>query len=783
MKKILLLFSFFLLLLNAQAQINPVALGNWRFHIPYGKGIQVAEDYQGKIYCATQFGMFSYNNNNGEYEYYSTLSGLSDHELNNIRFDQVTKILMITYVNSNIDLILPDKTIINIPDIKQKNIVGGKAINSITFINGLAYLGCEFGIVVLDLSRREIRDTYYIGPSSSTVNVQGIAFSGTTLLAATESGVFTADINNPTIFNSTAWTKDLTFFAPTANYSSAATVGGKFVVVKTDGVTFSDTVFINNGGVWQQFYSETANRASVDEHNGMIMYRNWYEVLALDENANVVKGLNIYNGPNFALRKCIVDNSGNFWIADYQNGLILQNSSTPYTFLTPNGPGAEAVYSLQALGGKVWVASGSVNGDVAIYDYKYGSYRFADNRWKSFNRATDSIYNQACNFSPANSSVAIDPLDLEHVYVGNFGAGILEYRNDRGVAIYNTNNSAIANVTVSDSNDTRVGGLTFDADGNLWAVTGYNTKSVSVHRASGGWFAYQLPDPNLIDNVNFKPIVDDYGQKWFISHKGASNGAGVYVFKEASLSSSSGVQLKALTTQSGKGNLPDLFVRSLAKDKDGAIWIGTNQGVAVVYNPGNVFNGGNYDAQKVILVQDGYAQYLLETENVTAVAIDPANRKWFGTANGGVFNMSADGTKQLFNFNVDNSPLPSNSITDIAIDEMSGEVFIGTDKGLLSYQGDATTGDDHCKGFIVFPNPVQHDYNGPIAIRGTVNNADVKITDIAGNLVYHTKANGGLATWNGKNYSGERAQTGVYIIYVSNEDGTQTCLTKLLFSR
>ena len=224
-------------------------------------------------------------------------------------------------------------------------------------------------------------------------------------------------------------------------------------------------------------------------------------------------------------------------------------------------------------------------------------------------------------------------------------------------------------------------------------------------------------------------------------------------------------------------------MRSLAKDKDGAIWIGTNQGVAVVYNPGNVFNGGNYDAQKVILVQDGYAQYLLETENVTAVAIDPANRKWFGTANGGVFNMSADGTKQLLNFNIENSPLPSNSITDIAIDEMSGEVFIGTDKGLISYQGDATTGDDHCKDFIVFPNPVQHDYNGTIAIRGTVNNADVKITDVAGNLVYHTKANGGLATWNGKNYSGERAQTGVYIIYVSNEDGTQTCLTKLLFSR
>jgi hypothetical protein len=278
-------------------------------------------------------------------------------------------------------------------------------------------------------------------------------------------------------------------------------------------------------------------------------------------------------------------------------------------------------------------------------------------------------------------------------------------------------------------------------------------------------------------------VVDDYGQKWFIGHKGASNGAGLYVMKEASLTSSAGVKLKNYTNVKGHGNLPDLFVKSLAKDKDGAMWIGTNQGVAVVYNPGSVFEGGDYDAQKVIIEQDGYAQYLLETENVNAIAIDAANRKWFGTANGGVFLMSADGTKQLLNFNMENSPMPSNNVNDIAINDESGEVFIGTDKGLISYQGDATTGGDYCSGYVVFPNPIRHDYNGPIAIRGLVNNADVKIADVAGNVVYHTKANGGLATWNGRTYKGERAQTGVYIVYVSNEDGSQTCTTKMLFSR
>lgn len=782
MKKTLSLFAFLLFIISAHAQINQVSLGNWRLHIPYRQGVAVAEDYKGKIYCAAQFGMFSYDNNTGEYEYYTTLTGLSDHEINNIRLDQASGILMITYSNSNIDLLLPDKTIINLPDIKQKNIVGGKGINSITFINGLAYLSCEFGIVIVDLHRYEIRGTYYIGANSSTVNVQGIAFDGTTLLAATEGGVYTANINDPTIFNSTAWTKDLSFAEPNGNFSSAAMISGKFFVVKANSAVYKDTLFINNNGVWTQFINETGFLAHVEDHNGYLMYSNWTEVIAMDVNANVVAGINIYNGPNFVLRRGVLTTNRELWIADHQNGLLLSTPSETYKFFTPNGPGAEAVFGMQALGGILWVASGSLEGDKPFYDNKNGMYKFSDERWKFFNLTNDSIYSLAAQRSPAVSGVAIDPNNNAHVYVAGYGAGVLEYVNDKGVALFNARNSPLG-WAKTDTNDVRVGGLTFDSDGNLWIVTTYNTKAVTVRQQNGTWYSYNLPDPTMIDNVNLRPIVDDYGQKWFVSHKGASNGAGVYVFKEASLTSSAGVKLKALTTQSGSGNLPDLFVNVLAKDKDGAIWIGTNTGVAVIYNPGNVFSGSGFDAQKVILEQDGYAQYLLETESVTAIAVDPANRKWFGTASGGVFLMSADGTKQLRNYNIDNSPLPSNSISDIAINDITGEVFIGTDKGMISYLGDATAGGDECKDHLVFPNPVLHGYNGPIAIRGLLNNADVKIADVAGNIVYHTKANGGLATWNGMNYSGERAQTGVYTIYVSNEDGSQTCVTKLLFAR
>ncbi|MBK6988656.1 MAG: T9SS type A sorting domain-containing protein [Bacteroidetes bacterium] len=783
-KNLLLTLVTFLVFLSASAQIDPVSLGNWRMHIPYNKGIQVAEDYQGKIYCATQFGMFSYEKSSGEFDFFTTLNGLSDNEISNIRFDQTTKILMITYLNSNIDIILPDKTIINLPDIKQKSIVGGKKINSITFINGLAYLGCEFGIVIIDLQKQEVKDTYFIGPNSSNLNVMDVAFNGTDIIATTETGVYKAYFYDPAIFNFNAWAKDLTLVEPNANYTSAAVVDNKFVIVKTNAATEKDSVFMYDGSSWFYFINEDYKGAYVDDHNGKIVYRNGYRLAVYDALGNKYDEIDIFSGDNLDFRKGFLDADGYFWVADFRNGLYGKFPDNTYHKIYPNGPGAEAVYSMQALKNKVWVASGSIDGDKAFFDIKNGIYRFADGNWKTFNRESDSVYDAACRISsPAVSSVAIDPNDPEHVFVASYGAGILEYQNDKGVRIYNTLNSTISQVTVSDSNDIRVGGLTFDDDGNLWAVTGYTISALTVKRASGGWFTYQLPDPGLIDVVCFKPVVDDYGQKWFIGHKGASNGAGLFVVKEASLSSNSGLKFKQYTNLKNYGNLPDLFVRSLAKDKDGAIWIGTNQGVAVVYNPGSVFDGTNYDAQKVIIEQDGYAQYLLETENVNAIAIDAANRKWFGTANGGLFLMSADGTKQLLNFNTENSPLPSNNITDIAVNDVTGEVFIGTDKGLISYQGDATEGGETCEDYLVFPNPVLHNYNGPIAIKGLINNADVKITDVAGNIVFHTKANGGLATWNGMNYKGERAQTGVYIVYVSNEDGTQTCTTKMLFSR
>jgi hypothetical protein len=764
---------------SVKAQSASVALGAWREHIPYSKSIDVEETNDGLIYCASTAGLFTYNKTNGEINVLSRLSELSDQEFASIEYDKVTGVLLIAYVNSNIDIIYPDKTIMNLPDIKLKNIVGGKSINSIIFINKFAYLACDFGIVVIDLTRREVKDTYYIAPNGVQLIIHDIAYNGTEMIAATDNGIYRADYNDPNIFNYTGWHKDTTLVEPNANYTSAASFQGKFYAVKFQPAWGLDTALVWSNNAWSYFDINGWELSFFDNDDNFLYYGDYYYIKALD--ANMVQhgygDITMY--PNANLKNAVCDADGSFWVADFVNGLVLVHPDFTYEKFFPNGPSSSAGWTLASRGGTVWVSTGVISGDAAE-DVKYGVFRFADNQWQSYDCTNDAIYQQLCSYgSKATNCVAIDPSDPNHAFIGSWGSGILEYRKEGGVAHYNAYNSTLHSI-VTDTSKVNVGGVEFDDEGNLWSVNCSNSKPVSVRKPNGQWLDFFISDPNASSFSFYNMVIDDYGQKWFCA-RNSSNGEGVCVFKEKSINETYNGSYRRLTDDVGNGALPDMYVRSLAKDKDGSIWIGTNKGVAVVYNPGNVFSGDNFDAQKIIIQQDGYNQYLLETEFVTAIAVDGANRKWFGTYGGGVFFMSADGQKQLLTFNVDNSPLPSNSINGITVDDVSGEVFIATDKGIISYRGDATEGGDLCSDYYAFPNPVKSEYHGPIAIRGLVANADVKIADVAGNVVYHTKANGGEAIWYGTNFSGERAKTGVYVVYISNEDGTQTCTTKILF--
>jgi len=223
-------------------------------------------------------------------------------------------------------------------------------------------------------------------------------------------------------------------------------------------------------------------------------------------------------------------------------------------------------------------------------------------------------------------------------------------------------------------------------------------------------------------------------------------------------------------------------VHCVAEDNDGAIWLGTSKGVAVYNNPGRIWDTDNFYAiQPSLDLNDGLYHPLLENETVTAIAVDGANRKWLGTKNSGVYLVSETGTKEILHFTASNSPLFSDNIVSIAINQKNGEVFIGTEKGMISYMGEAIEGKSTYDSVYVYPNPVRETYDGPVTITNLIENSEVKITDIAGNLVYRTTSLGGQAIWDGTNLNGRRVKTGVYLVFCNDENGEETHITKLLF--
>jgi hypothetical protein len=261
-------------------------------------------------------------------------------------------------------------------------------------------------------------------------------------------------------------------------------------------------------------------------------------------------------------------------------------------------------------------------------------------------------------------------------------------------------------------------------------------------------------------------LIDKNNYKWIRIEP--NKGGGLIVYNDKTNAS------KYITDQAGHGGLPNIGVKAIAEDKTGQIWLGTKEGVAIFYTPDNIFSGTASDASVPIF--DGFP--LLYNEDITCIAVDGGNRKWIGT-NNGLWLFNDDASEVIANYTVENSPLLSNAIIDVEINEKTGEVFISTDKGLISYRGTATTGQTAHSNVKVFPNPVKPDFNGLVGISGLTNDAVVKITDIYGNLIYETKAEGGTAVWNAKNYHGEKAKTGVYLIFSSSEVGIETYIANI----
>ena len=757
-----------------------LAIGQWRDHLSYKRGIAITQT-EGLIYCATESGIFRMEKYDNSIDRLSKISGLSDVDVSTLRYNFFDRTLLIAYKNANIDLI-KDNIIYNISDIKRTVITAKKTIHNIHFKNQLAYLACGFGIVILDLEKREIQNTCYIGKNGRFINVRDIASDSSYLYAATDSGVYRASLNANNLADYNAWQR--LSGLPAGIYNAIASLNGKiytnFSGNLMTGAFNKDTIFSFNGTSWSKpipdsIYNHTPLR-SMEVYNDELIVSFAYNVDLFDRDG-IWTGKRIggfSTGFGIEPRQAIVDFTSPkvIWIADYTNGITknydIWGGSNYYL---PNGPNTSEVYSMSMVDEDLWVARGDRN---EIWNNIYNPaevYKFSNESWSSFTSSTISALDSMRDIV----SVTIDPKDKKHVFLGSLGVGLIELYDGVLKSIWNETNSSLRPVISGTYRWLGIFGSAFDNKGNLWVSNSNVSNPLSVYKADGTWQSFNF-STIAKDPTAGQIIVNKNNQKWMVLPRGN----GILVFDNNNTWSLGDDQQKVLKTGAGNGNLPSTEIECIAEDKNGEIWVGTDKGIAVFYCPDQLFSSAGCEAQQILIEQDGHTQILLETEIITSIAIDGANRKWIGTFNSGAYLMSADGTNQIQHFSVENSPLLSNEIRSIAINPKTGEVYFGTAKGIVSYRNDATEGLEDYTGVYTFPNPVQPGYDGPIAITGLIENANVKITDIDGGLVYQTKALGGQAIWYGKNFKNERAQSGVYLVYCTNSDGSKTFITKVL---
>ncbi len=744
--------------------------GGWKDYLSFSDVTKIAVS-PGKVYCATGGGLMYYDLQDNSISKFSLNSGLSDFGIKTIAWSDEYKVLIVAYDNCNIDLIYNNR-IVNIPDIRRKQIAG-KNINKISVNGSEAYLSCSFGIVVLNLEKQEIKDTYIIGSGGTYMNVNDTEAHNGFLYAATDNGVFRAELNGANLLDYESWSQIQNIPRSNEKFNHLITHAGRIIANYTPEEWYSDEMYVLNGDTWELYLRQIKFAFDMQKTGNYLLIASRDALFLVDENdeAEIINRYNFSNQQSGSINphSAAIAGNGTIWVADPAYSLVKISGNNTETVTLP-GPIDNKIFSVNQTGSALWVLPGNRTGWERARFQKY-----EDNRWIHFKTENNPEFEGQYNLT----SVTVNPANPAHFYVSSWGSGLYEYRDDKFVERYSNSNSPLETALPSrpDEPYVRVGGTAFDSEGNLWITNSTVAKNLLKLSASGKWETFALPEIATNYNVG-EIIVTQHDDKWIVLPKGHD----VYVVNK-NATKKRWLQVTAYFNNGVYEEFKRMNdVYSIAEDRKGAVWVGTSAGVAVFNSPQRIWDSETFYATRPSLdLKDGLFHPLLETETVTAIAVDGANRKWLGTSNSGAYLVSEDGNNEVINFNTDNSPLLSNNITGITINDKTGEVFFGTDAGLVSYQGDAIIGNETFAGVYVYPNPVRETWNGPVTITGLVEDTDIKITDISGNLVYHGTSLGGQAEWNGKNLNGNRVKTGVYMVFCTGKNGEETHVEKLLF--
>ncbi|MFK7810185.1 MAG: hypothetical protein AB8F74_20450 [Saprospiraceae bacterium] len=782
------LFVFSLLSLSSATAQEDLRIGQWRAHLPYQLAHYLAQSPT-KIYATTEESIYSIDKSSDEVEFLSKVEGLSDVGMNLIKYDPFNEKLIAVYNNSNIDLI-DDQNIINLPFITTSQGAGDKQVYDL-FVEdeNTTYMAMGFGLKELNVKNQEFGDETKADIRFNTVVVYKNA-----VYAGTDEGIYRFDRATKTnIQDFGEWD----FLGSDEGFPEDYSVSTMAV--------FEDNLYTNIGADLYRYDGNSLD-SILSKENNYVHYLNGDSrrlVIGMrccipDDNCDCsndcttncnsivyfrkTDGTITNNGAGCAnrTRYAIEDEKGQVWYADDWRRLRMGPAfyKDCETQLSYNSPLTSSVSEIVIHEEDMWVST--TRQSILNKTDPSGLFSFIDNEW------TNYITDQEGALEGLNGfiTLAVNPSN-KNVYAGTIDDGLVEFVLDtddsgnqsyKATVRYTEGNSTLRSSSLTER--VRVTGLEFDNENNLWAVNYGAQQPLSVFKNDGTWSNDFINIP--FQNVRYL-VVDDLGYKWFAVD---GSGQALVVYDDnGTLDDSSDDRFR--TFSSSNSEISSNFVFSLEKDLDGDIWVGTTEGIVIFECGANVFDESCRGSRRILEV-DGFNAYLLESEEVSAIAVDGANRKWVGTGNG-VFVLAPNGEEQLAFFDKSNSPIFDNQINTIAVNQINGEVFIGTAKGLLSYRSDAVKGGStNSSNALVFPNPVRPEYDGPIAIKGLARDANVKITDVNGQLIYETTALGGQAIWDGRDYNGRKASSGVYLVFSTNAlnlNSPDAIVGKILFMK
>lgn len=740
----------------------------WQGYFSYNEVRAIAHSLS-KTYFATDNAVFVWNDADETTEIYNSINGFKAFDVSALAYSSNFNKILVGNTNGQIAII--DEVsgkVLYLNDILNKNSIPDnlKKINDIYVFKNVAYVSTDYGISVILLNDNTFGDSYYIGNSGEFTKVlQTVVVDNYLYSITSDFGIKRISLSNPNLINFEQWQ-----VYNTSNWLSIANLDGALVGVKED---------------------LTLNRF---ENNLPIavttVYGGFYKISAYNKELTVVtyEAVRLYNQDlSFQFEYLFNDNTGRFNCALIKNNtfflgtktkgaMIIDRASNTETVISPMGPYSNNAYKMLLNNNEYYVIFGGVYDDYTPSYFSYGISQYSENKGWSYLEPSN-IYNV---FS--TNYMSVNPKKKDHIYVSSFFNGMLDVTVNQNnfeqstSVLYDYSNAPFNSVLDGNFNSTRLTGPEFDKNGTGWISNSWSSSPLKSFDLNGNWNAYSFSNviaSSVQATESFAaPVIDKNNTKWI-----GTSSSGLIGFNETRNNKT------LLMNVDNGGNLPSRNINSVAIDNNNQLWIGTGNGLRVLPSVDQFLNLNSLKANAIIILQDDNAEELFYQQQILKIKVDGANNKWVSVAGAGVFLISSNGQETLYRFDMQNSPLPSNDVTDIAINGKTGEVFFVTAKGIVSFLNFATEATEKLDNVKVFPNPVRPEFTGEVKITGLVDEANVKITDVAGNLVFEKKSEGGTVLWDTYNFSENKVVSGVYMVFIAAPDGGDTTVKKIMIIR